>query len=344
MLTVGTFLIEGLGSTRSQIEETATTVEEAGFDGIFVGENHVPEEGVPLDRQGAWGFTSAPLVLCMALLALSKRLKVGTSVLALPLHHAMEVAKEAATLATLSEGRFILGVGTGMETNGFAEYGIPYVNRISLLEEGIELMRRAWSEETFALAGRRYSVKHGTLNLRPPGGTTIPVWLAARSEAGAKRAARIGNGIVIDGATTLQEAQDLVGIYTSMCEKRETTPYVAIMRDICIGGSAVEARKKYERAVLERIRLYWHWNYLNERYDPWVKKIRDEAEVTWELSTRNRMIIGNPDECIDEIDRCQEIAGVSYIMLEFLLPAGGRTQLLEDIRLAGRSILPHLSK
>lgn len=96
--------------------------------------------------------------------------------------------------------------------------------------------------------------------------------------------------------------------------------------------------------MLERIRLYWRWNYLNERYDPWIREIRDEAEVTWELSVKNRMIVGNPDDCINEIERCQHIAGVSYMMLEFLLPAGGRKQLLEDIRLAGRSILPRLPK
>ena len=163
----GIFVIESLGSTLAEIGETAKAAEEAGFDGLFVGENHFPEEGTPPENQGAWGLTSAPLVLCMAVAACTSRLRVGTAVLALPLHHAMEVAKQATALDILSEGRFVLGVGIGMEANGFREYGIPFVNRVSLLEEGVEVMRRAWTEEPFSITGRRYRLKDAALNVYP---------------------------------------------------------------------------------------------------------------------------------------------------------------------------------
>src|SRR5438046_6535651 len=146
------FLIESLGSTLAEIGETARAAEEAGFDGLFFGENHFPEEGVPPELQGAWGLTSAPLTLAMAIAACTTRIRVGTAILALPLHHAVEVAKEATAIDVLSGGRLVLGVGAGMASNGFREYGVPFVNRISLLEEGIEVLRRAWREDTFSFA------------------------------------------------------------------------------------------------------------------------------------------------------------------------------------------------
>ena len=335
----GIFVIESLGSTLAEIGETAKAAEEAGFDGLFVGENHFPEEGTPPEKQGAWGLTSAPLVLCMAVAACTTRLRVGTAVLALPLHHAMEVAKQATALDVLSQGRFVLGVGIGMEANGFREYGIPFVNRVSLLEEGVEVMRRAWTEESFSITGRRYRLKDAALNVYPFQKPAIPLWFGARTEAGAKRAARLGGGILLDAATTLQETKDLVGAYRQVCAKRGVKPYVAIMRDVCIGRSAVEARQQYEAAVVGRVRLYWQVEYLNEAYDPWVKEISSEEEVTWELATRNRVIAGNPQECTEEIEQWRREVGCDYLMVEFLLPADGRPRVLEDIRLFGRTVI-----
>src|SRR4029453_9535845 len=117
----------------------------------------------------------------------------------------------------------------------------PFVNRLSLLEEGIEVLRRAWTEERFAFTGRGYRLQNVALNLQPVQQPSIPVWVGVRTETGAKRAARIGDGILLDAATTLQETKDVVATYRLMCAKRETQPYVVLMRDICIGSSAEEA-------------------------------------------------------------------------------------------------------
>lgn len=344
MLIVGIFLIESLGSKLSEIRETAGIVEEAGFDGLFVGEAHFFEESMPQEQQKAWGLTSAPLVVCMAVAAHTRRLRVGTSVLVLPLHHAVDIAKQAAAVDVLSDGRMVLGVGTGVELNGFGAYGIPYVNRFSLLEEGVEVLRRAWTEEHFTIMARRYRVKNAALNLQPVQKPAIPVWLATRTEAGAKRAARIGDGILIDATTTLEETIDLVKIYRNTCEKRGTRPYVVLMRSICIGVSVAEAREKYESVVVDRLRSYWDWNYLNARYDPWIKQISTAAEVTWELSTKNRMIVGSPEDCIREIHRWRQEVGCDYMMTEFLLPTAGRSRVLEDIRFFGFKVIPRLLK
>jgi alkanesulfonate monooxygenase SsuD/methylene tetrahydromethanopterin reductase-like flavin-dependent oxidoreductase (luciferase family) len=337
----GTFLIEALGSTLAEIRETALAAEEAGFDGLFFGENHFPEDGVPPEQQGAWPLTSAPLTLAMAIAACTTRIRVGTAVLALPLHHAVEVAKEAAAIDVLSNGRFVLGVGIGMEENGFRDYGIPWVNRVSLLEEGIEVVRRAWREDAFSFSGKRYRLHEATPILHPTR-REIPVWMGVKTDAGVRRAARLGLGILLDGAITFDETRDLVRAYRQACAAAATRPYVALMRDVCLGATAADARRAYEEAVVARIRLYWQVNYLTPRYDPWVEKIAAADGVTWELATRNRMVAGAPAECVDEIERWRREAGIDYLIVEFLLPAGGRPRVLDDMRRFGREVLPRI--
>ncbi|MGE3497646.1 MAG: LLM class flavin-dependent oxidoreductase [Candidatus Binatia bacterium] len=341
-LECGTFLIESLGATLREICETARAAEEAGFDGLFFGENHFPEEGVPEELQGAWGLTSAPLTLAMAIAACTTRIRIGTAVLALPLHHAVEVAKEATAIDLLSDGRFVLGVGVGMESNGFREYGVPFKNRISLLEEGIEVMRRAWREDTFSFTGKRYNFDAASLNAHPPR-RDIPVWMGAKTVPGVRRAGRLGLPILLDGAITFDETKDLVAEYRAACSTAGTRPYVALMRDVCLGATGEQARAAYEPAVVARIRLYWGVDYLSPQYDPWVKQIRSADEVDWELSTRNRIIAGDPATCAAEIERWHREAGIDYLIVEFLLPEGGRARVLEDIRLFGRAVMPRIA-
>ena len=116
------------------------------------------------------------------------------------------------------------------------------------------------------------------------------------------------------------------------------------MRDVCLGATVADARRAYEEAVVARIRLYWQVHYLTPRYDPWVEKIASADGVTWELATRNRIVAGAPAECVAEIERWRREAGIDYLIVEFLLAAGGRPRVLDDMRRFGREVLPRLGR
>lgn len=336
----GAFCIESLGDTFTAIGETGLVLEEAGFDGLYTGENHeAAGEELPPHVKTAWGLTSSPLTLCAAAAARTTRLRVGTMVLVLPLHHPLEVAKQASAIDVLSQGRFVLGVGIGVESNGFDVYGVPFANRVSLLEEGIEVMKRAWTEDQFSFAGRRYHVKGASLNLRTVQQPHIPIWVAARTEAGAKRAARTGDGLLLDPAMGMEEVKSLVAIYRAMCAKRGTKPFVILMRDVCLGNSLQDARQQYEKVVIGRMRWYWELQYLSEIYDPWVTTIKSADEVTWELVSTDRMIAGDPKQCVAAISRWRREIDFDYLVVEFMLPEGGRARVLDDMRLFGREVI-----
>jgi alkanesulfonate monooxygenase SsuD/methylene tetrahydromethanopterin reductase-like flavin-dependent oxidoreductase (luciferase family) len=110
------------------------------------------------------------------------RAAIGTCVLQLPLRHAPSVAKEAAALAHLSGGRFVLGVGVGTHPGEYAAAGMEFTGRGKRLDNGIDTLRRTWA----ASAGERYA--------QLPVAEPIPIWVGGSSEAALRRAAQRGDG------------------------------------------------------------------------------------------------------------------------------------------------------
>ena len=108
--------------------------ETIGYDDVWLTEHHFCEDG------------HAPSILpiAAAVAATTKRLRIGTSVLLLPLHHPVRVAEDAATIDILSNGRFDLGVGIGYRLEEFAGLGLTRADRASRVDEGIEIIRALW--------------------------------------------------------------------------------------------------------------------------------------------------------------------------------------------------------
>jgi alkanesulfonate monooxygenase SsuD/methylene tetrahydromethanopterin reductase-like flavin-dependent oxidoreductase (luciferase family) len=116
----------------------------------------------------------------------TERATVGTCVVQLPLRQASVVAKQAATLHTMSGGRVVLGVGVGSHLGEYAEAGVDYHRRGLLLDAGIAELRRSWDSgsESGGATGYRQ------LPAPPP----VPVWVGGSSEAALRRAATLGDG------------------------------------------------------------------------------------------------------------------------------------------------------
>lgn len=134
---------------------------------------------------------------CAWVLAATERVTVGPSVLVLPQRDPLEVAKTAATLDRLSGGRLFLGVGAGWLQEEFAALGRDFSTRGPRLEEGIDVLRLAWSGTGGPYAGRLLTVPSGVhchpTPLRPAG---VPVYVGGMSRAALRRAAERGDGWV----------------------------------------------------------------------------------------------------------------------------------------------------
>jgi alkanesulfonate monooxygenase SsuD/methylene tetrahydromethanopterin reductase-like flavin-dependent oxidoreductase (luciferase family) len=141
-------------------------------------------------------FWHGPSLECLTSLTLAatatKRAALGTCVLQLPLRRPNVVAKQVATLQSLSRGRFILGVGVGLHPEEYEQAGVDYHTRGRQLDSGINELRRSWSAGREPVGHDEPERQSAYRQLPEP--PAVPVWIGGSSVAARQRAARLGDG------------------------------------------------------------------------------------------------------------------------------------------------------
>ena len=135
------------------------------------------------------------LTILAAAAATTRKIRLGTSVLLAGLRHPALLAKTVATLDFISNGRLTVGVGFGSRESDFSAVEIPWEARGSRAVEGIQLMKRLWTEENVTHKGRFFDVQNLTLGPRPIQ-KPIPIWTGGSAEVALKRAGTWANGFI----------------------------------------------------------------------------------------------------------------------------------------------------
>jgi len=136
-----------------------------------------------------------PLTILAAAAATTRKIRLGTSVLLAGLRHPALLAKTVATLDFISNGRLTVGVGFGSRESDFSAVEIPWEARGSRAVEGIQLMKRLWTEENVTHKGRFFDVQNLTLGPRPIQ-KPIPIWTGGSADIALKRAGTWANGFI----------------------------------------------------------------------------------------------------------------------------------------------------
>jgi alkanesulfonate monooxygenase SsuD/methylene tetrahydromethanopterin reductase-like flavin-dependent oxidoreductase (luciferase family) len=153
--------------------ELAAEAEQAGWDGLFL-EDYIIYQGQ------AGTPTYDPWVTMAAMAVATSRVRLGTSVTPLPRRRPWKLASEAVTLDHLSNGRAILGVGSGdVNDQGFGATGEPLGPgvRAQRLDEGLEILTRLWTGEPVTFHGRHFQVEGLRMSAVPVQRPRIPVWV-----------------------------------------------------------------------------------------------------------------------------------------------------------------------
>jgi probable F420-dependent oxidoreductase len=235
----------------------AQAAEAAGFESIWTVDHVVVPGGYrskyPYDPSGKLPSGEGtvfpdPLIWLAYIAARTSTLRLGTGILIVPQRNPMVLAKELATLDSLSGGRMILGAGIGWLEEEFQALGIPFAGRAQRLEEAVAAMRALWSQDQASFEGTTASFANCFLRPQPPGGT-IPVHLGGHSRAAARRAGRIGDGFFPLGVSP-EELPPLIDLIQASAEEagRDATAIEVTMQGSAVGGEeaamAVEALRK----------------------------------------------------------------------------------------------------
>lgn len=185
------------------VKAFAQATEELGYRSLFAPEHVVffasYESKYPYTEDGSanWGPETGiydPLFVCQVAAMVTERLRFCTGVLILPQRPALLTAKEVLTLDHFTGGRFELGVGSGWSWEEYAALGIPFERRGRRLDEYIEAIRVAWTDDRATYEGEFVQFENAVMNPKPlaPGGP--PIIIGGDSVAAMKRAARMGDG------------------------------------------------------------------------------------------------------------------------------------------------------
>ena len=192
-MRIGFSLLNNWGIEDAQaLVGLASRAEELGFDSVWV-HDHVFNVGHVFDRIGGKPYYE-PLTLLSFVAARTRRVRLGTSVLVLPYHNPIRLAKTAATLDVLSGGRLILGVGVGLIEKEIRAMGSPFAERGAFTDEAIAVMRALWTEDEPSFDGKYHRFAGMKFSPKPLQKPSIPVVIGGVSRAAIRRAARLGDG------------------------------------------------------------------------------------------------------------------------------------------------------
>jgi alkanesulfonate monooxygenase SsuD/methylene tetrahydromethanopterin reductase-like flavin-dependent oxidoreductase (luciferase family) len=302
-----------------EILEQVQWLDQIGADLVWFTEHHFVDDGyLP-----SW----VPVAGAMA--AVTERVRFGTDICLLPFNHPVRLAEDLAVLDNLSAGRMELGVGMGYAPHEFRGFGLPVSHRLSLMNEGIEVLQRCFSGERFSYQGTRYQLDDViiTPGYVQEGGP--PLWVAAMSEAGALRAAHYNTHFLPQGLKA--RAFDPWVAALGDDGRNPADHRVGIIRSILVTDDSaadwplVRAAERYRMALYQRF------------FDESGEGFGEPGELipqTW--------IVGNVEHCVAELRTFIETFGITDIVTMAVPPGLRAEQMSDSLEKLFTEVMPRL--
>jgi alkanesulfonate monooxygenase SsuD/methylene tetrahydromethanopterin reductase-like flavin-dependent oxidoreductase (luciferase family) len=310
----------------------AMLAEALGFDSLWVAENHFS-----VDRQ-----CSAPFLIAGVLAGTTRRIRIGVFSI-LTFAHPIRVAEDAATLDLMSGGRLMLCFGTGYRPEEFAAFGIAMDGKGARFRECLDVVQKAWAGP-FVHHGKHFRIpavvegapaEFGEVTVLPrPLQTAIPVWMAAFGNVSVKRAARLGYPLLPAPLESIPELQAKYQLYHASWHAVErTAPPVAmpLMRVVYVAPQAHTAHQEAEAGLTPTYSRYRRWGLLTN------------AGKDYTTLARDRFIIGDPAQVIEEVQRYRELFGITYLICRMAMPAVPHDHITRSMRLFSERVAPYFS-
>ena len=306
----------------------AILADELGFDQVWLAELHFNPR---------FSVMPAPLLLASAIAQVTRRIKIGTAVNLVPLHHPVRLAEEVATLDLLSEGRAIFGIGRGSQPRQYAGYGVDMEEGRTRFLEALELIIHAWTQEEACFSGEFYQVQDVNVVPKPAQQPHPPVYIAANSADTFGLVGELGHSILVAPLVVSRE-----GALAGLEEYRS-----ALARSGHDGGSArvninlpiyvTEDTSKIKSGYELTINNYLGTLRQNRSGPASRAARRDYEEVHSDFSA-----IGTPEQVVTKLKFFQKLFNPQEFMCWFntggMLP---HNEVEKSMRLFAEEVMPH---
>ena len=266
-------------------------------------------------------------------------MKLLTSVLLLPLLNPVDVAEQAATLDQISEGRFILGLGQGYRAEECEAFWTRLSQRGERMSEGMDLIVRLWTENEVTHQGRYFHVTNARPTARCYQKPHAKIWVAAMSDPAVRRVGRDGFIIYLGPAQPHSAVKGQIDLYhQNLQENGHAIPEEMVLVREFFCSTSPETLEIARRGFRRKYEVYAQHG-LHGTDPELTRKVTGDLEVLME----NTFIVGNPQECVEQIASYREL-GFTHILLRLFYPEMTQKQVLEHIELVKREVLPEVHK
>jgi alkanesulfonate monooxygenase SsuD/methylene tetrahydromethanopterin reductase-like flavin-dependent oxidoreductase (luciferase family) len=329
------------GSAEAAFHEGFALVDAAeawGLDSAWLAEFHFsPQRSV----------LSSPIVTASAIATRTKRMRVGTAVYVLPLTNPLRIAEEVATLDQISEGRFDFGIGRSGFARQYNSYNIDYAESQGRFAEAMDILKAAWTGETFSYSGQYFQVNEAQVVPRPYQKPHPPMRIAAASastfETVAKQGIPLFVGLRGDGLNTLK---DQIAVYRKIWKEAGHEGNGSVFLRVPMYAA------KTEKAALEDAKKSILWYFERQaklvatvgRHPGSEQQKRTLSNLTalsYEDILKTRVCFGTAAQIIDQLQEWQDVLSIDGIIIE--TNAGGMLSeelVLDSMRIVTHDIMP----
>lgn len=280
-----------------------TLADEVGIDYVWLSEHHFVDDG----------HCPSLLPLAAAIAARTRSIRISSYVFLLPLHDPLRVAEDVAVVDIISNGRMELGVGLGYRMEEFEGFGIERSTRRARMDEGCEVLLKAWTSENWSFEGRHHRYQNVTVQPRPVQQPHPRLWISGRNDRAARRAARFRCPLLIAPQPYAIDPATIYGAYaTALAEAGDDAPHYEVAGSFnCIVTDDPSAyRARVREGARHRARLYEQWYSEAGDIADDSQRIANPKATGWSPT-----VIGDADTCIAHLARFVEESPVPYTHL-----------------------------
>ncbi|HUZ72520.1 MAG TPA: LLM class flavin-dependent oxidoreductase [Stellaceae bacterium] len=298
----------------------------AGFHAYHVAEHHA----TPL------GMAPSPSVFLAAAAQHTRRLRLGTLVYALPLHHPLRMIEEICMLDQMSGGRLELGFGRGSSPIELEYYGQDPATAQQAYESALDLVLRGLAAPSIDFAGREVPLVLEPLQRPHP-----PVWYGVHSRESAERAAKRGFNIVCNepAAASRLYIERFREAWRAAQPAGASLPRMGVTQFVVVGESDDNAL-----AVARRAYSVWHasFHYLFRRLGRTPRISGGEPDFD-ALHRSGKGVAGTPDRVRDFLARRLDAAGATYCINRFAFGDLSLDEAQRSVALFVSEVMPRLA-
>lgn len=335
----GAFLLLQSPSARSHKEifdrgiAIAQHADRLGFDSIWCAEHHF----------STYGYLSRPLQYATHLASRTERIRVGSAVVVLPLHHPLIVAEEIGTADVLSNGRLDVGFGRGYQPYEFERLGLDLADSRERFEEAVDIILKAFEGNPFSYSGKHYAFGETSIYPLPVQAPRPPIWVVGQSQESIAASVRRGFNIVSGGfGVPLERLRAFRKGYDEM----DIPPHVkskiriSTQRPVYVTNDESELSEIVEQARWN-MRVTLSLRQGRERIENGraIAVPFDNEPTTAELLDQY-FVIGTPKQCIAKLEALREAMGIDHFNGSFWFGDVPHEKVLKSMQLFAREVMP----